>query len=186
MRSTVRTLVIAPVLVLAAACSKDKPADPALNNDLGLAAQANSQPRLDSISAAERMNAPVASTTMPVGTAVATPVAPAPTPVRHSTASSTTHHATTHHSTSGSGTRSGSSGSGSSNSGSNTTVAAEPRVETHKNTNRDAAIGAATGAVLGGVVGRGGVKGAVIGGVAGGILGGVIGNNVDVQKKRVP
>jgi hypothetical protein len=166
MRSSFKFLIVAPVLMLAAACSNDKPADPALSSDLGLAAQAGNQPRLDSITAAERLNA-------------AAPVAVAPrptaTPARRTTTTTTRRSTNT----------SGSTGSSSSSS-SNTTVAREPQTVTTKNTKRDAAIGAAAGAVLGGVVAKGGVKGAVIGGVAGGILGGVIGNNVDVQKKKVP
>ncbi|MDB4880390.1 MAG: hypothetical protein JWL60_1836, partial [Gemmatimonadetes bacterium] len=56
MRFSYRMLVIAPAIVFATACGNDKPADPALSNDLSLAAQAANQPRLDSISAAERMN----------------------------------------------------------------------------------------------------------------------------------
>ena len=60
MRSIVKTLILAPAFVIAAGCNKDKPADAALNNDLSLAAQANPNARLDSISAAERMNAATA------------------------------------------------------------------------------------------------------------------------------
>ena len=59
MRSSLKTIFLAPAFVFAAACSKDKPADPSLNADLGLAAQANSA-RLDSISAAERTAAAAA------------------------------------------------------------------------------------------------------------------------------
>ncbi len=175
MRQIVRMLIIAPALVVASACSKDKPAaDSTLNTDLGLAAQNNSA-RLDSITAAERLNSNTG--VAPVGTA---PALTTPAPVVHrSTASAPARRST-------STRRSSGSSSGSTSGSSSGTVAAEPRTEIHKNTKRDAAIGAAAGAVLGGVVGKGGVKGAVIGGVAGGILGGVIGNNVDVQKKRVP
>lgn len=179
MRQLVRTLIIAPAFLVAAGCSKDKPAaDSTLNSDLGLAAQANGA-RLDSITAAERLNSNTA--VAPVGAA---PALTTPAPVHRSTASTSTHRSTTTHRSSG--TRSSGTSSGSSSGTSSGTVASEPRTEIHKNTKRDAAIGAAAGAVLGGVVGKGGVKGAVIGGVAGGILGGVIGNNVDVQKKKVP
>jgi hypothetical protein len=174
MRTSFKTFLLVPAFVLAGACNKDKPADPALNTDLGLAAQ----PRpgaMDSISAAERMNGAATPAGAP---APGLRAGAAPAATTRPTASSTTHRSTTTHHAS-SGTRSaGSSG--------NTTVAAEPRTEIHKNTKRDAAIGAATGAVLGGVVGHGGVKGGIIGAAAGGILGGVIGNNVDVQKKKVP
>src|SRR5512132_517498 len=165
MRSIIRTLILAPAFVIAAGCSKDKPADPALNNDLSLAAQANPNARLDSISAAERMNA----ATTPAASSLRTGSAPAaPAPVRRTT--------TRRSSTSGSSTGS-SSGS---------TVASEPRVVTKKNTKRDAAIGAAAGAIVGAAASKDKVKGGSIGAAAGGILGGVIGNNVDIEKKRVP
>ena len=60
MRSILKVIIVAPAIVLSAACSKDKAADPSLNNDLSLAAQANQTARLDSISAAERTNAAAA------------------------------------------------------------------------------------------------------------------------------
>jgi outer membrane lipoprotein SlyB len=165
MRSFVRTLIFAPALALGVACNKDKPADPTLNQDLGLAAQAN-QARLDSVTAAERLNgaAPVAGAT--------TPVATAPRPA----ATTTTHHTTTTRRTS------------TSSAGSASSVSAAPAQHevVHKNTNRDAAIGAGAGAILGAATSGNKVKGALIGGAAGAILGGVIGNNVDVQKKKVP
>jgi outer membrane lipoprotein SlyB len=166
MRAILKSLIIAPALLAMSACNKDKPADPSLNTDLGLAAQANNGAPLDSITAAERAKAASA------------PAAVAPAPAK--TATTTTHRSTTttRHSTS-----SGSSGSTASRG---SVAAPAPHEEVHKNTKRDAAIGAGAGAILGGVVGKGGVKGAVIGGAAGAILGGVIGNNVDVQKKKVP
>ncbi len=163
MRTFLKTILLAPALVLAVACNKDKPADPSLNADLGLAAQANSA-RLDSITAAERTKAAVAAA--PVA------VRPAPTP-------STTRRTTT------TTRRTSSSGSSTSSSG-NTTVAAPQRTETVKNTKRDAVIGGAAGAIIGAATSRDKVKGGLIGGAAGAILGGVIGNNVDVQKKPVP
>jgi hypothetical protein len=169
MRSIVKSVLIAPALFAMAAC-KDKPADPSLNTDLGLAAQARTGAPLDSITAAERANA---------ATAAAAPaaVAPAPAAAPRKTATTTRRTTTTRRSSSG----------GSSSSGSTASAPAPaPREEIHKNTKRDAAIGAGAGAILGGVVGKGGVKGAIIGGAAGAILGGVIGNNVDVQKKKVP
>jgi uncharacterized protein YcfJ len=159
MRATLKALILAPALLIAAACNKDKAADPSLNNDLSLAAQANPNARLDSISAAERMNGGVAPATGLRSSASA------PAPTRRTTAPA-------RRTTSSSGTRSG------------TTVASEPRTVTKKNTKRDAAIGAAAGAIIGGTTH--GVKGGIIGAAAGGILGGVIGNNVDIQKKRVP
>ena len=166
MRSIVKSVLIAPALLAMAACSKDKPVDPSLNTDLGLAAQARTGAPLDSITAAER-----AKTAAPA----AAPATVAPAPAPRKTATTTTRRSTTRRSSSG----------GSSSSGS-TASAPAPREEVHKNTKRDAAIGAGAGAIIGGVVAKGGVKGAIIGGAAGAILGGVIGNNVDVQKKKVP
>lgn len=160
MHSAIKTLLLAPAIVLAAACSKDKPADPSLNTDLGLAAQARTP--LDSVTAAEQMKGTAAGRTAP-GMRAGTSTAAAP--ARRST--------TTHRSTSGSGT-------------SSSATASEPRTVTTKNTNRDAAIGAGAGAIIGAVTSKDKLKGAVIGGAAGAILGGVIGNNVDVQKKKVP
>ena len=162
MRSSVKTFIIAPALFLAAACSKDKPVDATLSNDLTLAAQAKQTATLDSITAAERTRA---------ATVAAAPVAPA---LR---ASAPVHHASTvRH-------RSGSSGS---SSGSNGTYSSAPRGEvTEKNTKRDAAIGAAAGAIIGGASTHS-VKGGIIGAAAGGILGGIIGNNVDVKKRPAP
>ena len=163
MRSSVKTLIIAPALVLAAACSKDKPADATLSNDLTLAAQARQTATLDSITAAERTKAAAVA---------AAPVAAAPA-LR---ASAPTHTSTVHH------RRTASSGSGS-NGG---TYSSAPRGEvTEKHTNRDAAIGAAAGAVIGGATTHS-VKGGIIGAAAGGILGGIIGNNVDVKKRPAP
>ena len=171
MRSIIKRLLIAPALVLGVACSKDQPVDPALNNDLSLAAQVNPNARLDSISAAERMNAAA----VPAGANGLRAAEPAPAPARRTTASTPARRRST---------SSGSSASSSSSSG--TTVAAEPRVVVKKNTKRDAAIGAAAGAIIGATTSKDKVKGGIIGAAAGGILGGVIGNNVDIQKKKVP
>jgi outer membrane lipoprotein SlyB len=166
MRISIKTIVLAPALVLAAACSKDKPADPSLNADLGLAAQANTA-RMDSISAAERTAAAAAAAPAPVAAAPA-----------RTTTTSTPRRTTTR--------RASSSGSSSSGSSSASAPAPVQRTETVKNTKRDAVIGGAAGAILGAATSRDKVKGAVIGGAAGAILGGVIGNNVDVKKKPVP
>lgn len=57
MRPIITALILAPAFVLTAACGKDKAADPALANDLTLAAQARQAVTLDSISAVERANA---------------------------------------------------------------------------------------------------------------------------------
>ena len=168
MRPTIKILFLAPAIVLAAACSKDKPADPSLSNDLSLAAQARSQTTLDSISAAERVNNGAAPAT-PLRTGAAPVANPAPRPT----------------STAPARRRTTSSSSGSSTRSSGTYTREAQREVTVKNTKRDAAIGAAAGAIIGGASTRS-VKGGVIGAAAGAILGGVIGNNVDVQKKKVP
>lgn len=167
MRTSFKTFILAPALVLAAACSKDKPVDASLTNDLTLAAQARQTATMDSISAVERNNAAVAAsaTAMRAAPTATTPRRTATTTRRRSTSS-------------------GSTSSGRSNSG--TVVAREPRTITEKNTKRDAAIGAAAGAIIGATTSRDKVKGGLIGAAAGGILGAVIGNNVDVKKRTVP
>src|SRR6478672_1087024 len=131
MRSIVKVIIVAPAILLSAACSKDKPADPALNNDLSLAAQANPNARLDSISAAERTNAAAAPAASLRSTA-----APAPAPARPRATN-----------TSSSARRSGSSSSTGSTGSSST--ASQPAAVTEKHTKRDAAIGAAAGAIIG-------------------------------------
>ena len=163
MRSILKAIIVAPALLLSAACSKDKAADPALNNDLSLAAQANPNARQDSISAAERMNGANAN-------ALRANPAPAAAPVHRTNTSTPARHASTGGSTASSGSSAGS----------------EPATVTQKNTKRDAAIGAAAGAIIGATTSRDKVKGGIIGAAAGGILGGVIGNNVDIQKKKAP
>lgn len=175
MRTTLRTLILAPAIVFAAACSKDQPADTSLTNDLTLAAQARQTATLDSISAVERTKAEAA---VAARTAPPTMRAAAPAPTHHPTASTTRRRTTSsgHASSGGGGTYGTRSG----------TVASEGREVTVKNTKRDAAIGAVAGGIIGAATSRDKVKGGLIGAAAGGIIGGVIGNNVDIQKKRVP
>ncbi|NUR32722.1 MAG: hypothetical protein HOQ30_01825, partial [Gemmatimonadaceae bacterium] len=85
MRISLKTIILAPALVLGAACTKDRPADPSLNADLGLAAQANTA-RMDSISAAER--AAAATPAAAPAPAVVAPARTTTTP-RHTTSTST-------------------------------------------------------------------------------------------------
>src|SRR3954470_13993918 len=118
MRSILKTLILTPALLIAVGCKNDKSADPALNNDLSLAAQANPNARLDSISAAERTNAAAPA---PANNLRSSPAPVAAAPARRSSSSSST--------------RRSSSSSGSS---SGSTAASEPRVVTKKNTKRDA------------------------------------------------
>ena len=144
MRSTFKTLLLVPALVLAAACSKDKPVDSSLSNDLSLAGQVNPTARLDSISAAERANSLRA----------ATPVASAP---RTSTA---------RRSTSSTGRRTTSSGSG--------TVAEQRTVtvkNTKRDAAIGAAAGAVIGATTSRDKVKGGLIGAAVGGILGGVIG---------------
>ena len=39
MRCILKSVILAPALAIAVGCNNDKPADPALNNDLSLASQ---------------------------------------------------------------------------------------------------------------------------------------------------
>src|SRR5258707_7900894 len=116
MRHRLSTMILAPAIVLAAACSKDKPAtDASLNNDLTLAAQARQNATLDSITAAERLNGGTARAPAALGTTTA--AAPVATTQRR------THRAR-------------------SSSGGNVSSGHEV---TGKHTQRDAAIGAVAG-----------------------------------------
>src|SRR6185503_14680179 len=141
-----KVLILAPALILAAACSKrdDRAAaDSALNRDLNLANQVG--PYQDSISPAEQGFA--------AGAVVPTPLVRSAAPRSTSTTRRTT---TARRSTSGS-----SSGRVVTSSGG--TVTSQPREVTVKHTKRDAAIGAAAGAVIGATTSRDKVKGGVIG-----------------------
>jgi hypothetical protein len=71
MRAGIKVLIIAPVFALAAACSKEKPADPSLNADLGLAAQAGTP--LDSVTAAEQTKGAAGTNVMRSGTTASAP-----------------------------------------------------------------------------------------------------------------
>jgi outer membrane lipoprotein SlyB len=156
-----KTMILAPALMVAVACGRDsgQSVDAALDNDLRLAGEAYT-PAFDSISAIEQQDAQTQLTaTQPRRTASA--------PVRRTTTRTSTARRTT---SSGSGT---------------VARAPEPTVVTKKNTGRDAAIGATAGAVLGATTSRNKVKGGLIGAAIGGIAGAVIGNNVDVKRDTV-
>jgi hypothetical protein len=155
-----KLMVLAPAIMLAAACSRRDQratADSALNRDLNLANQVNPGQRLDSISPTEAGYAPTRG------------VSPAQ-PAR------TTTHTVSHRRHRSSGGRVYSSSGGA--------VSPQPAEVEVKHTQRDAAIGAAAGAIIGASTSHDKVKGAIVGGVVGGILGGVIGNNVDKTKKK--
>jgi uncharacterized protein YcfJ len=157
-----KTMILAPALVVAVACGRDSgQSDSTLDNDLRLAGEAYT-PSFDSISALEQQNAQTQLTaSQPQRAAVA--------PVRRTTAPARTTRRTST-SSSGSGT---------------VARAPEPVVVSNKNTGRDAAIGATAGAVLGATTSRNKVKGGLIGAAIGGIAGAVIGNNVDVKRDTV-
>src|SRR5260221_887578 len=156
MRHRLSKMILAPAIVLAAACSKDKPAtDASLNNDLTLAAQARQNAPLDSITAAERLNGGTARAPAALGTTTA--AAPVATTQRR-----------THRARSSSG--------GNVSSGHEVTV---------KHTQRDAAIGAVAGAGLCGAT-RQNVKGGLIGAAPGGHLRGGIREHQGQPKKQGP
>lgn len=166
-----KVMILAPAIMLAAACNRDKgrtAADTALNNDLSLANQM--APRQDTISTTESGYAPVPATGLRGG----------PAPTRSASAATTTRSGTATHRTS---TRRRSSGGTVSSTSGGTVTTSAPASRVVKHTKRDAAIGAAAGAVIGATTSRDKVKGAIIGGVIGGVLGGVIGNNVDKTRK---
>lgn len=152
-----KTMILAPALMLAVACGRDdgQSVDATLDNDLRLAGEAYTS--FDSISALEQQNAQTQLTATQRAAAA---------PVRRTTTRTTTARRTS----SGTGT---------------VARAPQPVVVTSKNTGRDAAIGAAAGAVLGATTSRNKVKGGLIGAAIGGLAGAVIGNNVDVKRDTV-
>ena len=157
---SLRTLILVPALLFAAACGRDdaQAVDASLDSDLKLAGENTSM--TDSISAVERQNA---QTNLVTTAPRRTTSAPRATTTRRTSTSTRRV----------SGTASGS------------VRAPQPVVVTRKNTGRDAAIGATAGAVIGATTSRDKVKGGLIGAAIGGIAGAVIGNNVDVKRDTV-
>jgi hypothetical protein len=156
MKALKKIWLMAPLAILAAACTTKAPEDTALKNDLALASQQFVPSQV--ISPTEQGLAANPYTT-PVRQTVRSAPRPTTTVRRASTSSAPR-----------------SSGG---------VVYSEPAPQptrTVKNTKRDAAIGAVAGAVIGATASRDKVKGGLIGAAAGAILGGVIGNNVDVKK----
>src|ERR1700754_1250392 len=145
--------LLAPLAILAAACSKKSPDHAALKNDLALASQQFVPNQVMSPTeqglAANPYTTPVQRTTT---------AAPRATTVRRTSTTSRAPAQVIYREPAPQPTR------------------------TVKNTKRDAAIGAVAGAVIGASTSRDKVKGGLIGAAAGAILGGVIGNNVDVKK----
>ena len=163
----IRTLILVPAAVLAAACGRDSSkTDDALKNDLALASQAQPYNPQQFTSPTEMGYAynPYTGQFQPVPQVPGMyPQTQAPVVQRVSTRPATTVRRT---SSASSGTR----------------VVYTERPEPKRNTKRDAVIGAAAGAVIGATTSRDKMKGAVIGAVAGGVLGGIIGHTVDVQR----
>lgn len=168
-----RTLIIAPALILAAACSSKKDdarVDDALRNDLALAASQQPYQPQQYMSPVEQGYAQgygMPQQYAPNGYAPNPYYAPAPAPVQRQVVyrSAPVYRSSA---SSGSSARSGS--------------APAPARRVEKHTGRDAAIGAAAGAVIGATSSRDKLKGGVIGAAAGGLLGAVIGNNVDIKR----
>ena len=163
-------MIVAPALVLAAACgrSEEPRIDDALRNDLALAAQAQAYQPQQFVSPVEQGAA--YGTIQPVNAAYAPGpyYAPAPRAAAPRPAARPVYRAS------------------SASRGSSGTVYREPARQPSqpmvRHKARDAAIGAAAGAIIGATTSRDRVKGGIIGGVAGGVLGGIIGHTVDVQK----
>jgi hypothetical protein len=184
-------LGLAPAVALLAACGggKSDGLDPALQNDLSLASQAQAYRQQQFVSPQE-LGAqqypygqpgmyPNGYAPMPVPAgyaagpyyAPAPYPAPAPAPVRERVVYRTR--------SSGSSSRGSSSGGGG-------YVYRAPQPTVKKNTKRDAAIGAAAGAAIGVATSarKDRLKGGLLGAVIGAAAGAVVGNNVD--KQRVP
>jgi hypothetical protein len=154
MKTLSKLWLLAPIVVLGAACGK-KPTDDSLKNDLALASQAQQFMPQQTISPTEQGLAANPYTT-PVRRVQTVSRAPAQTVRRTSSSSS---------------------------SAGRVIYQPAPAPAPVKHTGRDAAIGAAAGAVIGATTSRDKVKGGLIGAAAGAILGGVIGNNVDITRK---
>jgi hypothetical protein len=156
MKTLSKLWLLAPIVVLGAACGK-KPTDDSLKNDLALASQAQQFMPQQTISPTEQGLAANPYTT-PVRRVQTVSRAPAQTVRRTSSSSSSAGRVIYQ-------------------------PAPAPAPAPVKHTGRDAAIGAAAGAVIGATTSRDKVKGGLIGAAAGAILGGVIGNNVDITRK---
>ena len=159
MRATFLKFLVAPVVILAAACGgKDRAADidAGLSNDLALASSMQPYQPQQFVSPMEQQYAQQYGYAQPMPVAARYPQQQAPVyagsaPRRTSTARAST--------------------------GTVGTVQREPK----RNTKRDAIIGAAAGAAIGQAIGRD-TKGTLIGAGVGAILGGIVGHTVDVDK----
>jgi hypothetical protein len=173
MRSFTKWLLVPAVLVAAAACGSDKPADDGLKNDLALASQMqpfNPQQFVSPTEAGYAANAYQGQQPYPAAQGGYYPAPQQTQPVYYP---QPRRRATVR--------RVPASTAGRTSSGGGVYTPAPARREPIRNTKRDAAIGAVAGGVLGAVVSRDRVKGAVVGAVAGGVLGGIIGHTIDVK-----
>src|SRR5438876_8241834 len=161
----IRTLLLVPAVVLAAACGRDSAkTDDALKNDLALASQAqpyNAQ-QFTSPSEMGYVYNPATGQYQQVPRFST----PAQAPVQRTATRTTVRRASTR----------------SSSGGSRVVYQPAPAPEPVRHTKRDAAIGAVSGAVIGATVSRDKVKGGLIGAAAGAVLGGIVGHTVDVDK----
>jgi hypothetical protein len=168
MRSFTKWLLVPAVLVVAAACGGDKPADDSLKNDLALASQVQpyqAQQFMSPMEAGYQGQQPY-----PTGQGGYYPQQVQPVYYPQPRPRATVRPVSTPRRRSGGGVYS----------------PAPARREPIRHTKRDAAIGAVAGGVLGAAVSRDRVKGAVIGAVAGGVLGGIIGHTIDVERPYQP
>jgi hypothetical protein len=178
---TGRKLLLAPALILTAACGRDDRApavDEALKNDLALAAAVSPYQPQQFVSPMEQGYAgqyapqyapqyPPQYAPQPYG-APGVYAAPAPAPVRR--------------------TQTRMVSTASSSGRIYRAPAPAPSQPVVKNTKRDAAIGAVAGAAIGVATSakRDRLKGGLLGAVAGAAAGAIIGNNVDVQRPYAP
>jgi hypothetical protein len=157
MMRSLRTLILVPALMVAAACGRDEPAvDAALDSDLRLAGEA--APGMDTISLMEQERAQSQLVTPTTRRTTAAPARRTTSAARRTTTARST----------------GTVSAGTAPARQTTIV---------KHTKRDAAIGATAGAIIGATTSKNKVKGGLIGAAIGGLAGAVIGNNIDVERR---
>lgn len=161
-RISKKLFVLAPALVLVAACGGKndvKPVDAALNNDLALAAQ--TQPYMP-----QQFMSPMEQGMQPYygqpGYGAPQGYYPQAQPQQVVYRAPTAQRTATR-------TTSGS--------------VARGQTIVRRNTRRDAIIGAVGGAAIGAVSSRDKVKGAIIGGALGGVAGAIVGSTIDVDRQ---
>jgi len=166
----IRQLLIAPALMLGAACGRADdaaPADAALENDLALASSVQPYQPQQFVSPMEQgyagsyapQYAPQPYAPQPYAAPAPRVAAPAPAPVRRASAAS---------------------------AGTVYRAPAPARQPMIRHTKRDAVIGSVAGAAIGVATSakKDRLKGGLLGAVAGAAVGAVIGNNVDVRRPQ--